>query len=204
MGFDSTQLQAWFQDTGLIQLSVLVTLLLLVWINRKQLKSRWLTWRSRRILNNIGLRQIYNLPCPDGLDGEYILERLAMLPHEIVLIAYKRYPGYIYCAEKISEWTQVLAQKSYKFDNPLFELNNQLTALKSIIPGIPVRGYLFFDHSADFPKGHPDSVIQVDTIPDQILRQNCAEVDERLEQAWKVLLNLSRENQSNRPVRLKT
>ena len=82
-----------------------------------------------------------------------------------MVIAYKPYVGNIYCAERIAEWTQVIGQKSFKFENPLFELDNQLTALTLALGNVPLKGYLFFSHSAVFPKGHPDSVLQPDSIP---------------------------------------
>lgn len=164
----------------------------------------WLAWRTRRCLDSLGIRQLRNISCPDGLDGEFVLDRLVMLPKEIVLIIFKRYSGNIYCATSISEWTQVIAQKSYKFENPLFDLENQLTALRTRLPGTAIRGLLFFDHSALFPKGHPDSVLHPDKIPTELLRDNCAEPDQTILDAWQTLIELSTENSSNQQLRLKT
>lgn len=168
------------------------------------MSSNWLAWRTRRCLESLGIRQLRNISCSDGLDGEYVLDRLVMLPKEIVLIAFKRYSGNIYCAVSISEWTQVIAQKSYKFENPLFDLENQLTALRVQLPGTAIRGLLFFDHSAQFPKGHPDSVLHPGKIPSELLRENCTEPDQAILDAWRALIELSTENASNHELRLKT
>ncbi len=66
-------------------------------------------------LDQIGIKQIKNVVFSDGLDGEFEINRLVMLHDSILLIAFRPYSGNIYCASSISEWTQVLDQKSFKF-----------------------------------------------------------------------------------------
>jgi hypothetical protein len=127
-----------------------------------------------------------------------------MLPKAILLITFKPYSGNIYCSERITEWTQVIAQKSYKFENPLFELENQLRALRSQMPKILFRGLLFFDHNAHFPKGHPNSILHPGSIPEEYLRDNCAEPDQVILDVWENLLTLPVEKKPNRQLRLKT
>ena len=204
MNFDDLKLQEWLSNPVIIIPVLLIIVVFAAWINRIILFRAWKSWRTDRLLNNLGLEQICNLPCPDGLDGEFVLERLVKLPDEIVLIVFKRYPGNIYCAEKISQWTQVLEQKSYKFENPLFELENQMAALAGLIPGIPIRGYLFFDHSAFFPKGHPDAVLFPGNIPDKFSQYHDIKVEDDITAAWKVLAQMSSEDTSLRQLRLKT
>ena len=65
----------------------------------------------QRCLNQIGVEQIRDLVCPDGLDGHYKIDRLALTRDAILVIAYKPYVGNIYCAERIAEWTQVIGRK---------------------------------------------------------------------------------------------
>ena len=204
MTFDELNLYEWFSDPGIIIPAILLVIVFAAWINRTALSRRWQFWRTDRLLNNLGLEQICNLPCPDGLDGEFVLDRLVKLPDEIVLIVFKRFPGNIYCAEKISQWTQVLAQKSYKFENPLFELENQVTALAEMIPGTPVRGYLFFDPSALFPKGCPDAVLSPGNIPDKFSQLDGMKVENRISAAWEVLTRLSSESSPHQQLRLRT
>ena len=164
-----------------------LAILLICLVNRKQLQHRLREWRIQRCLQQIGCDQIRNLVCPDGLDGNYTIDRLALVQDAILLIAYKPYGGNIYCAERIAEWTQVIGQKSFKFENPLFELDNQLTALKSLAGGAPLQGFLFFNHSAEFPKGHPDVVLHPDNIPDRFFGANCGPVNPLVQAAWESL-----------------
>jgi hypothetical protein len=204
MTSDNFPIQVWMTDQNLIVFSALFSIVLIVLINWKKIRRVWLEWRTRRCLDAIGIRQQRNVVCSDGLDGEYVLDRLVMLPKAILLITLKPYSGNIYCADRISEWTQVIAQKSYKFENPLFELENQLTALRNQVPNILFRGLLFFDHNAHFPKGHPDTILHPGNIPEEYLRENCAEPDQAILDAWEMLLALPVESASNRQLRLKT
>ncbi len=170
---------------ALIAIGLAIALIMIV--NQKRLRQRFGEWRIQRCLKQIGCDQIRNLNCPDGLDGNYTIDRLALVQDAILLIAYKPYGGNIYCAERIAEWTQVIGKKSFKFENPLFELENQLTSLKSLAGGLPLQGFLFFDHSAAFPKGHPDVVLNPDNIPDRFLRANCEPVNPQIQAAWEML-----------------
>lgn len=104
-----------------------------------------------------------------------------------MLISYKLYGGNIYCAEHISEWTQLVGQKSFKFENPLFELENQLTALRLLTGNVHLEGFLFFNNSAEFPKGHPDRVLHPGNIPDRFNAANSENVKPEIAAAWSLL-----------------
>ena len=181
-----------------------LTFLIIVFVNRQRIQMRWREWRIQRILNRIGSEQIRDLVCADGLDGYYHIDRLALTPDAILLISYKPFGGNIYCAERISEWTQVIGQKSFKFENPLFEIENQLTALRLLIGNAPLRGYLFFNLSALFPKGHPDSVLKPDNLPQTLLRDHCGAPNAEIQAAWNALKSLRKEAASTARIGLKT
>lgn len=166
---------------------VALAVALILLINRDRIKLRFREWRIQRCLNRIGSAQIRDLVCADGLDGYYRIDRLALAQDAVLLISYKPYGGNIYCAERISEWTQVIGQKSFKFANPLFELENQLTALRLLIGNVPLRGYLFFGSDALFPKGHPESVLNPETIPVEYLARNCKAPKPEIQAAWDLL-----------------
>lgn len=181
-----------------------IALALILYLNRRRLAGALREWRLQRCLKQIGCEQIRNLVCADGLDGYYHIDRLALTRDAILLIAYKPYGGNIYCAERISEWTQVIGQKSFKFENPLFELENQLTALRLLIDNLPLHGYLFFNYDALFPKGHPDSVLNPESIPDRFLGPNCEPVNADIRAAWELLKTHQKEAASGSSVGVKT
>jgi hypothetical protein len=187
---------------ALVFIGFAIALILLV--NRKRLQLLIGEWRIQRRLKKIGCDQIRNLICPDGLDGYYTIDRLALVQDAILLIAYKPFGGNIYCAERISEWTQVIGKKSFKFENPLFELENQLTALKSLVGGMPLNGFLLFNHSAIFPKGHPDAVLNPDNIPHRFLGANCDPVNPQVQAAWAQLKAHQKQPLGNSKASVKT
>jgi len=181
-----------------------IAVLLILFLNRRRLIVGFREWCLQRSLKRIGCEQIRDLVCPDGLDGHYSIDRLALTTDAILLISYKPYVGNIYCAERISEWTQVIEQRSFKFENPLFELENQLTALKLVSGDINLRGLLFFNHSANFPKGHPDSVLQPDTIPERFLGNQIDTVNADIRLAWERLKSLQADTLVNNQLGVKT
>ena len=181
-----------------------LAIVLILLVNRKRLQLLIGEWRIQRCLKQIGCEQIRNLICPDGLEGYYTIDRLALVQDAILLIAYKPYGGNIYCAEHIAEWTQVIGQKSFKFENPLFEQGNQLTALKLLAGGMPVHGFLFFNHSATFPKGHPEVVLNPDNIPHRFLRANCDPVNPQVQAAWEQLKAQQKQPSANNQASVKT
>ncbi len=170
-------------DLAIAGLAALAALLLVAF-NRRRLAGGWREWRIRRLLDHIGHEQIRNLRCPDGLDGYHEIERLALASDSILVIAYKRFSGNIYCAEQIDEWTQMIGQKSFKFANPLYELEYQLTSLRLQTGCERIEGFIFFDASAAFPKGHPENVWHPGNIPPSLMREHCPPPSAEIGLAW--------------------
>ena len=166
---------------------VAFALVVLLIVNRQRILSWFREWRIQRCLDRIGSAQIRDLVCADGLEGYYKIDRLALTRDAILLISYKPFGGNIYCAERITEWTQVIGQKSFKFENPLFELENQITALRLLVGDAPLQGYLLFNNSALFPKGHPESVLNPETIPTEFMTENCENPSAKIRAAWDLL-----------------
>ncbi len=162
-----------------------VGLVLVIWTNRHRITQVWRKFSTRRCLNNLGLEQMTDLKCPDGLGGDFLIDRLLLRHDGISLLMQRSYPGNIFCADHIDEWTQMLGQKSYQFKNPLFELDFQVKAMADCFPGVNINGYLFFDHSASFPKGHPHRVIHPNQIPDELKRNHRQRVDPEVLTVWK-------------------
>ena len=172
---------------GIALVILLAGLALILWLNREPLLLRWREWQLQRGLDRIGCEQIRRLVCDDGLDGTQEIDRLALVDDAILVVSYRPYRGNIYGAEQIDHWTQVIGQKSFKFTNPLFELENQIASLRLIVGNAPVRGYLYFGQGAAFPKGHPDSVLYPDNISNAILAPNCGKPKEVVAAAWSML-----------------
>lgn len=171
----------------LLSASILGVVLIL-YLNRRKIKLAWMAFRTRYCLGHLGLEQINNVRFEDGLGGYFNVDRLLLRHQGITLLVYKKYAGRIFCADHIDEWTQMLGQKSYPFKNPLFELNFQIKSLQALYPDISINGYLFFDHSAEFPKGHPQQVIHTGHIPSELERNNRHQVEPRVMDVWRDLI----------------
>jgi len=176
-----------------IVVGLLLLLLLLIYLNRKRIGQAWMNMKTRYCLNHLGQEQVSSIKCPDGLGHNFTIERLVLRPEGISLLVYKQYPGKIFCADHIDDWTQMLGQKSYPFKNPLFELDYQINSISDCLPGIDINGYLFFDHHAEFPKGHPDRVIHTRNIPEELKRNKRHKIDSEVLTAWQKLKNLTAE-----------
>lgn len=190
MNFESYLSSAWTDNLIVPVVLTVIAVTTVLGINWRKIRARWQEWRNAHSLDQLGIKQIKDAVCSDGIDGEFEINRLVLLHDSILLIAFRPYVGNIYCAESIPEWTQVLEQKSYKFKNPLFELENQLTAIRNYHPGINIRGLLVFDHYARFPKGHPEQVMLADGIPEAYLRVNCPDAKPEVLAFWDALLRL--------------
>jgi nuclease-like protein len=166
---------------------VLLAFVTIIYLSRRKIKHNWLNLKTRYCLNRLGFKQICDLQCPDGLGHYFTIDRLILRHDGISLLLYKRYPGKIFCADKIDEWTQMLGQKSYRFKNPLYDLEHQIKAVSACAPDVPINGFLFFDHLTEFPKGHPDRIIHLKKIPQELKRHKHDEVESSVLSAWKNL-----------------
>mgnify|MGYP000672060310 CR=1 FL=1 len=186
-----------FQTVNLIiepyafSVALVISLLAVVLLNRRKIKHIWLNFKTRYRLNRLGFKQKTNFQWPDGLGNYFTIDRLILRHDGITLLVYKQYPGKIFCADNIDDWTQMLGQKSYRFKNPLGDLDCQIKAISACIPNVPVNGFLFFDQLAEFPKGHPDRVIYLKKIPEELRRDKNLDVEESVLSAWKQLLTMS-------------
>jgi len=170
---------------------VLLLLITVVFLMRGKIRNTWLNMRTRRQLKRLGLKQLSHFKCPDGLGGYFDIDRLVLRRDGISLIVIKQFAGSIFCAENIDEWTQMLEGKSYRFKNPLIDLDYQINALSECIPDVPIDGYLFFDHHASFPKGRPDRVISADDLPESLLRVKQQHAEKMIEKSWHQLREMA-------------
>lgn len=172
--------------------SSLAILGIVIVLLRRRIKHTWLNIKTRYRLNRLGLKQLSNVQCPDGLGNYFNVDRLVMRNDGITVLAFKQYGGSIFCADHIEDWTQLLERKSYRFKNPLVDLDYQVKAVSACTPNVPVNGYLFFGHQAEFPKGHPDRVINLNKIPEELEPGKTQKVKEFVDAAWEKLSELKR------------
>jgi hypothetical protein len=172
--------------TGLLLLAIV---LILLYLFRDSLRY----WREgRRITRGakrLGARMLRDVRLPDGLGGEIGIDFLVLATDAILVIGVKRYDGLIYGSTWTDEWTQTIRSRSYKFPNPDTYLQQQIGAVRMIVPKTPVRGLHLFSDSAVFPRDKPSNVLQVKDLPGGTRRPRLKDIPAGLQTAWMHLMN---------------
>lgn len=183
-------------DHALTIAASMMVFVFIIYLSRKLISRWWLIFKNRYRLNHLGVKHLSNVQWPDGLGYYFTVDRLILRPDGITLLIYKQYPGKIFCADNIDDWTQMLGQKSYKFKNPFYDLECQVNAIQSCVPNVSVNGVIFFDYTAEFPKGHPDRVIDHKSIPEDLKRHKKRDVEDSVMSAWKELKKVIEKKQT--------
>ncbi len=190
--FNISQLIDKVSGLDALLLGILILLLVMLVVKRKKLRPLWLDLKTRRRLKRLGHGQLLKLHCPDGLGYHFVIDRLILRHDGITLLRHLKYPGKIFCADDIDDWTQLLGTKSYRFKNPIYELECQVKAVADCVPGVEVDGYLFFDYQASFPRGHPDRVFHLNDIPKILERNKQHKINTVVKSAWDKLKTMPR------------
>lgn len=168
---------------------LLVIVLILLYLFRDSLHY----WRESRNINRVakrlGARMLRDVRLPDGMGGEISIDFLVLATDAILVIGVKRYDGLIYGSARIDEWTQSIRRRSYKFPNPDTYLQQQIGAVRLIVPKIPVRGLHLFTDSAVFPKDKPSNVLQAQDLRGSSPRPRLKDIPAELQTAWTQLMH---------------
>jgi len=169
----------------LIGLLVLVASLTLAYLFRIPLRY-WREWRQIiHTVNQLGARSLRDITLPDGMGGEVKIDFLVLSSDAILVIGVKRYDGMIFGSGRTDEWTQTIHSRSYRFTNPDIYLARQISAVKNIVPKIPVKGCHLFTDYAKFPWDKPSNVLQIkDVRSSGVKRPGMKEIPVGLRTAW--------------------
>ena len=130
---------------------------------------------------------MHDIMLPDSLGGFTYIEHLVLTADAIVVLYLKRYPGVIFAGEQIDEWTQVLNNHSYRFPNPLRQLDMDVMAIRNLITSGEVRGLVVFTQGSEFPKGKPGNVILFSELETSQKDYKAEELSSGLHTEWKKL-----------------
>jgi len=140
-----------------------------------------------------GCEYLRNVMVPDGVGGEIHLDFLVLTVSGLVVADVKDYRGVLFGGEKTDQWTQLVNQHSYRFDNPLFQNQLRVATLKTLLGEVPVRGCVAFTASGRFPRGMPGGVYMLDRLLGEL---DCAAGDGalsvKLRLAWAQLKQQAR------------
>jgi len=167
---------------------LLVFLFLFLW--RAKIKEAINEYKLKQLLKNIGVDARHNIVIPDGIDETIFIEHLILMPDEIFILGVKKFRGLIFAAEKIELWTQVVGNKSYKFENPLLQLESSVVTLNSKTKESKIGKKVLFISGSTFPKGKPDNIVSIEKVKTwrrSLIQEN---VPDSLQKDWETLLAL--------------
>ncbi len=186
---------------GLVALSF-IGAIIYVW---KQTRKNKHQRHAHKVVDSLGVKYLCDIVLPDGIEGLVFIDYLLLVPGGFVAIDTQHSEGHLFGGETIDQWSQVINNKTYKFNNPLYAIQSARQAvlwnlqhnadLESLSPNTPwqVQGWVTFSNTGNFPKGIPTQVSMIDE-----LKTNLAPVlsdkntsDENLHNAWRILQNIS-------------
>lgn len=144
--------------------------------------------RLRRRLRRAGAGMLESVVLPDGLEGEVFIDYLLLTPRSIDVLMVQRYRGAIFAAEGMDNWSQVVGARTWRFANPLPELERNVMAVLQVAGKVPVEGHLVVSGEARFPKGQPAAVRGIETFAPA----GGEAVPTPLRQAWQALRQAAR------------
>ena len=176
--------------TAIIVIAIVVVFLLVVVVLGKPLRGFIDQLRLSRVIKRLGTDSMSNVVMSDGMDGHVFIEHLVLTPTHVLVVSVRRYSGAIFAAENMDMWAQVTDNGSYKFPNPIHEIETATAAVKSHIPNAAVNGIILFGRDSSFPKGKPDGVMHISEIAKLPAPDPKTVVSEPVKQAWDRLLEL--------------
>jgi hypothetical protein len=179
----ATELSFQYEAEFMTWSPVVVLLILALILSYANLRNWLKEQHIYRYVRRLGMAVIRNIALPDGMDGRVLIENIVLTSGGIYILPIKRYCGIIFAADNIESWTQVVGKRSYKFPNPLPELDAYVMAVQNLLPAVKVEGRILVTSDADFPKGKPDRIIPVSKITDALAIDK-QEVSTQLREAW--------------------
>lgn len=120
--------------------------------------------RLKRILAEISHDRIDALVIPNGDDGEIQIDHLLLTSQGLLIVDIKDAAGIVFGSDKMQEWTVISDDRRYTFPNPQEALYDRVAAVRHIVRQVPVEGRILFLDGAEFTKGTPSLVTDLDTL----------------------------------------
>ena len=141
--------------------AVAVAVLLLVWFFYRRHHGGN---RLKRVLAEISHDRIDRLVIPNGDDGEIQIDHLVLTSQGLLIVDIKDAVGTVFGSDKMQEWTVISDERRYTFPNPQEALYDRIAAVRHIVRQVPVAGRILFLDGAEFTKGVPSLVSDLDQL----------------------------------------
>jgi hypothetical protein len=123
--------------------------------------------RLKKILTEIGHDRIENVLIPNGDEGEIQIDHLLLTSQGLLIIDIKEAVGTVFGSDKMTEWAVISDERRYSFPNPQAALYDRIAAVRHIVRQVPVAGRILFLDGAEFTKGVPSLVSNLDKLVEE-------------------------------------
>ena len=171
-------------------LLVVVVVLLIAWlVYRRKTASD----RLKKILDEISYDSIEGLVLPNSDDGEIQIDYLLLTSQGLLILHIKDAPGAVFGSDKMQDWTVISEDRRYTFSNPQPALYDRIAAVRNVVRQVPVEGRVLFLDGAEFKKGVPSMVCDLDELLAEFGEEDKAAAKRKIE-AFKPHWELLRQN----------
>jgi len=116
------------------------------------------------ILNKVAYERIDGLIIPKIDEGEIQIDHLVLTTQGLLIIEVKDVQGAVFGSDEMDSWTVIADGKRFTFNNPQPALYERIAAVKQIVRQVPVAGKVVFLDGAEFNKGVPSLVANLDEL----------------------------------------
>ena len=145
-----------------------------------------------KMLRQLSVESMHDVVIENDVEDYIHIDHLLLLPNGIYVMQTMNFPGTIFAGESIDLWTQVLGKRSFKFPNPLSQLDDIAGSIKAIADTKYVSTWLVFSDECRFPKGKPERVSTVRELKNDLAGLIEGQVSPALNQSWQRLREATR------------
>jgi hypothetical protein len=151
-----------FDDSPWTMPLLAVALLLVIWFVYRRFFSGGSS--LEKVLAEIGYQRIEALVIPSADEGEIQVDQLLLTSHGLLIIEVKDVQGAVFGSDKMQDWTVIAKDRRYTFPNPQPALYDRIAAVRQIVRQVPVAGRVVFLDGAEFTKGTPGLVCDLEQL----------------------------------------
>ena len=120
--------------------------------------------RLQRVLDEIGYDRIDGVLLPNADEGVIQIDHLLLTSRGLLIVDIKDVSGTVFGSDKMENWTVISNEHRFTFSNPQPALYDRIAAVRHIVRQVPVEGRLVFLDGAEFSKGVPELVADIDAL----------------------------------------
>lgn len=170
-------LPADFPGAYLLPLGLLVLLLIWLYVRKRGADSHSLP----KVLNAIAFERIEGLIIPKADEGEIQIDHLLLTAQGLLIVDIKDVQGIVFGSDKMQDWTVIANDHRFTFGNPQPALYDRIAAVRQIVRQVPVAGRIVFLDGAEFTKGVPGLVCNLQELLDEFGENDKAAAKRKIE-----------------------